>query len=351
MIFVGLALIAQTDAAVFVKLERLAEGVYAAVRNEPPGLAVDCNVLFVVNRTDVVMVDSNIGPESASATLDALAKVTKKPVSRIVATHYHDDHMGGISKVRERFPNVQVIAHESAPDAIEKLLMPARKGMIDVAPQMSAFLKGLIDKGKGFGGWSITEEERQAHQNDIRIADRYAREMPGIPLPRPDTLVEDKMVIKAGGRSIEILHLGEGHTPSDLVVWLPKERIAAVGDLVVYPVPLVGGLQSNVVAWPKTLAKVRALKPTSILPGHGPVMASDSYLKQMEGLFDTVTARVHHAMREGRDEKTAKIDLSEQQVRFCGSSKLCQVLFEQYVIGPSITSAFRVLTARSGGDR
>lgn len=335
-----------SDPGAFVELQKLDKGVYAAVRKEPPGLAVDANVLIIERKNDLVLVDANIGPESANATLDAIGNISKKPIGAVIATHYHDDHMGGIATIRARFPKVELIAHKSSPRAIQSLLKPARADMIQGAPEMAKFLRQLIDGGKSFSGGGITDEEKESYASDIRIAERYAREMPGIELPKPTRLVSDRLVLNGGGRTIEILHLGAGHTPSDLVVWLPKERIVAVGDLVVWPVPLVGDLQSDVLAWPKTLANVRALKPKALLPGHGPVLRDNSYLERMESFFASASGAVRK-LKPATVEEAQKVILMEAERKdFCGESKVRLTLFEEYARKPSLASAFRLLNKR-----
>ncbi len=342
MILIAAACLACQSPEPYFDVQTVAKDVYAIVRKEPIGLAVDSNVLLIVNETDVVMVDANIGPESATATLAALAKITNKPISTIIATHYHDDHMGGVETVRRKFPNLKLIAHESAPASIEKLLKPARASMIKSGPDMAEYLKGMLDKGTGFTNKPITDEERAEMTNDIRLANRYAKEMASIPLPVPTDLVKKNMTLKQGGRTIEIKFVGEGHTPSDLIVWLPKERVVAVGDLVVCPVPLVGGDQSNVPAWSKTLAKVRELKFTTLLPGHGPVMHNDSFLKKLETLFTTITKEVQAKKKAGKSLDDLKNNLAFPDLKkeFCGDSIVRRILFENYVRQPAIVSAF-----------
>ncbi|MBC8066536.1 MAG: MBL fold metallo-hydrolase [Chlorobia bacterium] len=213
---------------------------------------------------------------------------------------------------------------------------------------MSKLLRDLLDKGKSFGGWTITDEERQSYQNDIRIADRYAIEMPSVPLPKPDRFVKDKLILQRGDRKIEILHLGGGHTPSDLVVYLPKEKIVAVGDLVVYPVPLVGGPQSSIQAWPETLNRVMALKTTNILPGHGPVLLNRSYLVKMRDLFAEALKMTRVALGGGAslEEAQKRIVLASFEKSFCGESKVRKVLWDNYVRVPTIAAAYRELTAK-----
>jgi glyoxylase-like metal-dependent hydrolase (beta-lactamase superfamily II) len=326
----------------FFDVQKVAKDVYAVIRKEPAGLAVDCNVVLIVNDNDVVMVDANIGPESANATLKALEKITANPISVIIATHYHDDHMGGVETIRRRFPKVKLFAHESAPASIEKLLKPARASMIKDGPDMAKYLQGMIGKGVGFANKPITEEERAEMMSDIRLATRYAQEMPSIPLPNPTDLVKSDLTLTRGKRTIEIKFIGEGHTPSDLIVWLPRERVVATGDLVVSPVPLVGADQSNVPAWSSTLARIRALNYKTLIPGHGGVMHNFEYLLRLENLFSTITSEVKRQKLSGKSIQELKDNLafSDLKKEFCGDSIVRRVLFENYVRQPAIVSAY-----------
>ncbi|HWC65085.1 MAG TPA: MBL fold metallo-hydrolase, partial [Thermoanaerobaculia bacterium] len=147
-------------------------------------------------------------------------------------------------------------------------------------------------------------------------------------------------------RTIEIRHLGRGHTSGDLVVWLPKEGILAAGDLVGSPVPLVGSNQSHVGDWGATLAKLRALHPSMIVPGHGPVMHDDARAALMEDLFDSIKAQVGAAVAKGSDLQAVRksVDLSEFRRKFAGDSKHLGFLFDRYVTGPAVESAYRDAT-------
>jgi glyoxylase-like metal-dependent hydrolase (beta-lactamase superfamily II) len=129
-------------------------------------------------------------------------------------------------------------------------------------------------------------------------------------------------------------------------VWLPKERIAAVGDLVGFPIPLVGRDQSHVADWGTTLGKLRALHPAMIVPGHGPVLRDDSQAARMEELFDGIKDRVAAAIAKGKDlEQTRKdVDLAAFRREFAGDSKHLGFIFDTYVTRPAVESAFRDLT-------
>jgi hypothetical protein len=77
--------------------------------------------------------------------------------------------------------------------------------------------------------------------------------------------------LELGGTVLELKYRKGGHTPGDMVVWLPQKSVLFAGD-VVY-VDRVLGLHpvSNTRNWLESLAVIDALKPQTIVPGHGNV--------------------------------------------------------------------------------
>lgn len=90
-------------------VEKVADGVYAALRREAPGLAFDSNSIWIVNDEDVVVVDTNVAPSSARDVIAAMKKITNKPVTYVVNTHWHDDHHTGNVAYRDAFPGVKFV--------------------------------------------------------------------------------------------------------------------------------------------------------------------------------------------------------------------------------------------------
>lgn len=60
--------------------EKLAEGVYAVIRQDAVGFMVDANNVFIVSDNDVVVVDANGAPGITREVVAALRKITNKPV-------------------------------------------------------------------------------------------------------------------------------------------------------------------------------------------------------------------------------------------------------------------------------
>lgn len=323
--------------------EKLADGVWAWVRHDPAGLMVDGNSLVIVNDEDVVVVDA---PEASRDVVEEIRRITAKPVSYLVHTHWHDDHITGDHVYREIWPRVELVGHASLLDYLPTTGAANRKGMIEGAPKFVESLKKKVAEGKSPAGGELTDEERRGYESDFALVDRYMREVPNAPLLLPTLTVEDGLTLHRGARTIEILHLGRGHTSGDLVVWLPKEGILATGDLVGSPIPLVGSNQSHVGDWGATLARLRALHPSTIVPGHGDVMRDDARAALMEDLFDSIKAQVGAAVAKGSDLDAVRksVDLSEFRRKFAGDSKHLGFLFDRYVTGPAVESAFRDAT-------
>ncbi len=322
------------------RVETLAPGVHAAIRTDPPGLMVDANCLFIVNDDDVVVVDA---PEASAELIAALKGITDKPVSHLVNTHWHDDHVIGNATWRKTWPGIQFVAHPSLRDYLPGTGATNRKGMIEGAPQAAAQMQKQLAAGKNLAGKPISDEERTSYASDVALVAHYMAVVPGTPDVLPDLTTTDELILQRGTRRIEIRRVGRGHTEADLVVWLPQERILASGDLVVWPVPLVGGDQSHVTDWPGALDALIALKPALIVPGHGPVLRDLSYVQQLRDLFADITRQVRELRGRGLDLDAARkaIELDDWHRRFADDSPVRDALFRMYVAAPALVSAWK----------
>jgi cyclase len=159
----------------------------------------------------------------------------------------------------------------------------------------------------------------------------------------PTITVDDRLTLKRGRHTIDIRHLGKGHTAADLVVHLPADNILLTGDLVVWPVPLVGDPQSHIGAWSDTLNAAGALKPLVIVPGHGPVLKDTSYLQTLSRMFGAINDQVKTLVARGETLESVRktVNIDEYRKALAGNSPMRNLLFTNYVMRPAVGAAYR----------
>lgn len=203
-------------------LEAVAPGVLAYV--QPDGSWMLNNAGAVVGRDGVVLVDTSSTERRTRALLAAVAeKSGSAPVRTLVNTHHHADHTFGNCFV----DGAVRIGHRTTREKV-------------------------ISAGLG----------TQLMFPDVDYGD--------IVVAPPEVTFAETMTVWAGERSLELSHVGPAHTPDDVVVWLPRERVVFCGDLV-----FAGGtpflLMGSVAGYPRALAALRSLGADVLVPGHGPV--------------------------------------------------------------------------------
>jgi glyoxylase-like metal-dependent hydrolase (beta-lactamase superfamily II) len=209
----------------------LAPGVYAAVGDTGRGSEGQPNAGFIVTSQGVVVIDALASPQQGRELLQAIRSVTQQPVKWLVLTHHHPDHHFGAVVFRRE--GAKVIAH---PDRATL----ASEGGEDALMADWVRVVGL-DAMRGF-----------------EFADT-----PDRPVTGTDTLV-------LGNFTLVIAHPGPAHSPGDLVVWLPRERVLFAGDLLVEDgVTMVVDGNSSVLL--EALDHMDSLRPRAVVPGHGAV--------------------------------------------------------------------------------
>jgi glyoxylase-like metal-dependent hydrolase (beta-lactamase superfamily II) len=328
-------------------VQKVAAGVYALIRREPPGLMFDANNVFIINEQDVIVVDANFSLASTREVLAALRKLTDKPVKYVVNTHWHDDHITGNQIYREAFPNVEFIAQESAIADMAGIGAKNRKGLQENTPNLIKLFRSQVEKNKNLAGKDLTGEERASYLKDANLLERYFESLPTLQIIPPTLTIKDKLIIHRAIRTIEIIHPGRGHTPADLIVYLPQEGILMTGDLVVHPVPLVGST-SLPADYATTLEKLIAIKPRIIIPGHGALLTDDTYIRQMISLLNSLRQQTEAAVKRGETLEQARksVNLEEFRRTFAGDSQNKSFIFQTYVAAPGVEAAFRQAAAK-----
>ena len=327
-------------------LEKLAEGVWSMTRPNRPGDFARANNLIIVNDSDVVVVDANITRADARKVVDVVRRLTPHPVRYVVNTHWHDDHVLGNRVFADAFPGVEFIAHPATRRDVLGKVAPAAKENLVEYPRQANRLEAQLRGGKRSDGTPLTSSDSARLREFVGVYRNFTEELRALRLVPPAVLVERELVLLRGAREIRVMHLGRGNTAGDLVVWLPRERIVATGDLLVFPIPYSFG--SYLGEWSGTLARVRALEAAIVMPGHGPIQRDWRYLDQVRELIDTTLAQVKAGAARGLslEEVRRELRLEAPRARFLKGDSTLAPAFAQFWIAPASERAFAEATGK-----
>ncbi len=202
----------------------LGNGVHTLMWIQKPGTFAIGNSTFIVGERDVIVVDSGFSRATGQAILEGLKTVTGKPVSTVINTRWHADHIFGNQVFRTAFPSARFVAH---PETRSGIITGELEYRDLNRPKMQARLDELKTKAN----------RTAAEDQELRRADMQIESWQG-DYVLPDVLVDQTLTIMQGTREVRVMHLGAGNTKGDLVVHLPAERIVISGDMAITPMAI-----------------------------------------------------------------------------------------------------------------
>jgi cyclase len=219
------------------------------------------NSAVFITDAGVVVVDTK-NPGWGQPLLDKIKSVTDKPVTMIINTHTHGDHVSG----NVEFPaTVEVVTHENTAKNMEAM-RPATG--ITPAPGTPA---NIFKENGGRG--------------------------------MPKRTFKDTMTLGKGNDRIELHYFGRGHTNGDAWVVFPALRVMHAGDIFSGKnVPLLDANNGGSgVEIGKTLAKAASSVKNvdQIITGHSTVMTMAD-LKEYAAFNDEFAAAVQTAKKAGK---------------------------------------------------
>ncbi len=220
------------------------------------------NTAVLVTEEGVVLVDTKLSGNGPGI-LEKVKSVTPKPVTMIINTHTHGDHVGSNSAFGDA---VTFVAHENCKASMEKMPMfqPA---------EAKKFL--------------------------------------------PGTTYKDKLSLKKGKDRIDLYHFGPGHTGGDTFVVFAGLKVMHSGDIFAGKnTPLIdtnnGG---SALGYPVTLKKAAAgiRGVETIIPGHSGLLTWADFKEYGEFMQDLVTT-AEQAKKAGKtaDQAADESKLSEK---------------------------------------
>ena len=207
------------------------------------------NLAAVVGDRAVAVIDSGGSLADGRAFLAAIRAHTTLPVTHVIDTHLHPDHVLG----NAAFPDAQVVGHARLP-----------RGFAERGPTYLDNMRRLLG---------------DAVEGTVLVP------------PSVTVAVGETMMLDLGGRRLQLRAWPTAHTDTDLTVLDEASGTLIAGDLLfVERLPVVDG---SLLGWIDVMQKLAALPASRAVPGHGPASvpwpgALEPQARYLAGLRDSI---------------------------------------------------------------
>lgn len=185
------------------------------------------NLSFIVTGDGVVVVNAGASNTLAKALHDEIKLITKQPVKLVINENGQGHAMLGNGYWADQ--GVPILAHK------------------DAAHEFKERGADILDRMKGYN-------RDKAGDSRVQL---------------PSETLEDKKLIKMGSFEIEVRNLGPAHSPGDIVVWLPKQKLVVSGDMAFHERMLPIFDETGTADWIESWKNFEKLGALYVIPGHG----------------------------------------------------------------------------------
>jgi glyoxylase-like metal-dependent hydrolase (beta-lactamase superfamily II) len=240
------------------RIEKLADGVYAAIHKDGGGAICNAGIVGLGDRT--LVFDVFLTPQAARDLKVAAELLTMKPVTLVVNSHCHNDHIWG---------NQVFTAQADILSTVTTAEMIAHEGQKEYEWYRENTPKQLSALQERYGSES-DEDQRSELSLWIGYYQHLAEAICELEVVPPNRTFNAHMVINGTKRRVELIEHKNGHTPSDLILYLPQDSIIFMGDLLfIDSHPYLGDGDPDTLI--NILQETQQMGARIVVPGHGPV--------------------------------------------------------------------------------
>ncbi|MGE8000033.1 MBL fold metallo-hydrolase [Lysinibacillus sp. NPDC093190] len=265
----------------YFTLHTLSDGVFAAIAK--PGQGAWSNAGIIDLGDELLVFDSLSTPSAGEELRRQAESLMGKKVKYLINSHYHGDHVFG----NQVFSDTTIISTY----VTEKLCKEKNK-IEDYEKEkqdMNHYLFQLKNQIDSTEDTVLKASLINQYEEMTKVLDDLSQ----LQIVLPSLLFEEKLTITGSNRTVELYCLGGGHSPSDTFMYLPKEKIAFMGDLATEDlhVPIY-----NPEEFLTILQRVKQIDINVIVPGHGNV-ADMALCDTLIDYFSLITQRAKEALQ------------------------------------------------------
>jgi len=213
------------------------------------------NSCFVNMGTGYLVIDSGPTYLYAKQAYSQMKKIKDLPISYIINTHNHDDHWLGNSYYASI--GVKIIGSDAFKD----------ESKVEITRM----------------------QERISPEAFVNTTQEF-----------PTIFVENEKILKLDGKIVNLISVNKkAHTDSDLLVYIPSEKMVFVGDLV-FNDRLPSIRDGKLKGWIEALDEVRLMDVDFIIGGHGEIVDRSS-IDMTYNYIKTLRQRVKALIEDGEE--------------------------------------------------
>jgi glyoxylase-like metal-dependent hydrolase (beta-lactamase superfamily II) len=288
------------------RLERVADGVYCATSGETAYYV--SNSVVVIGDEGVLVVDSGASASGARRLVQAIRAVSDRPIRYLVDTHCHFDHAFGNAAFG---PETVVIAHEATRALLGPAVLRGRtfRGFADGLP-------ARVEQLRTQAAAEPAGEKGRELAARAEALEAYGHELSTITVVPPRVGFTERAIVDLGGREVQLLFLGRGHTAGDVVVFLPRERVVGSGDFFNGYIGYMG--DAYVDEWADSLDRLAQLDFETVVPGHGAPFTGKARIPLVQACLRDLWRQAVALRRAGvpAEEAAPRIDLRAHATHF-----------------------------------
>jgi cyclase len=282
----------------FINIERLSERVVLAYW---VGTDRRCNLTAIKTEKGLVIIDTEMSPRIMAPIKEKIERIFgRSDWAYVINTHAHDSHPGGNSL----FKGAVIVGHENLAEDMQWIVRrqtePEWKNReLAGAAQLIRNLQGLLPQ--------VARNPAQTRlvRGEIKFWELHTQDLrEGYPVVAPSLTFADKHTIDLGDVQLELVYFGKGHSNSDILIYVPQERLLVTGGVAYQRAHLPEiGEQTQLQDIHRFLAVLDRfladdVKIDHVVPGHSPVLVK-SDLAPVRDYYQRMLAGVQAAQQEG----------------------------------------------------